>query len=376
MIFMGIVRAGILASLVMLLASGRVVFAQTTKPGSQADWEKTVELAKKEGRVVVSIPASTELRAEIEKNFEKRYGIDVEPVVGRASNVVRKMVDEAKAGVRYVDLHMGGSESIVTALLPEGVLDSVEQSMILPEVKDPKQWWGGHVWVDNAKRFVYSTLAYQTESLWFNSQLMKASDIRSFDDLLDERWRGKIGYLDPRTPGSGASMWSYLREIKGEEYLKKFAAQKPLLSRDQRVLAEILAKGKVALVIGLTYYSYAPFVKAGLPVQSLPTPKEGVYVSGGSGHLILLKNSPHPNAAKLFINWFLSREGQEVYTRSMHQASRRLDVDGKWLREFGVIPAKDTLTLEQYYKLENQSESKVNRLREPAAALARKLFGS
>ena len=376
MIFMGIVRAGILASLVMLLASGRVVFAQTTKPGSQADWEKTVELAKKEGRVVVSIPASTELRAEIEKNFEKRYGIDVEPVVGRASNIVRKMVDEAKAGVRYVDLHMGGSESIVTALLPEGVLDSVEQSMILPEVKDPKQWWGGHVWVDNAKRFVYSTLAYQTESLWFNSQLMKASDIRSFDDLLDERWRGKIGYLDPRTPGSGASMWSYLREIKGEEYLKKFAAQKPLLSRDQRVLAEILAKGKVALVIGLTYYSYAPFVKAGLPVQSLPTPKEGVYVSGGSGHLILLKNSPHPNAAKLFINWFLSREGQEVYTRSMHQASRRLDVDGKWLREFGVIPAKDTLTLEQYYKLENQSESKVNRLREPAAALARKLFGS
>jgi len=138
MIFMGIVRAGILASLVMLLASGRVVFAQTTKPGSQADWEKTVELAKKEGRVVVSIPASTELRAEIEKNFEKRYGIDVEPVVGRASNIVRKMVDEAKAGVRYVDLHMGGSESIVTALLPEGVLDSVEQSMILPEVKDPK----------------------------------------------------------------------------------------------------------------------------------------------------------------------------------------------------------------------------------------------
>ena len=376
MIFMGIVRAGILASLIMLLASGRIVYAQTTKPASQADWEKTVELAKKEGRVVVSIPASTELRAEIEKNFEKRYGIDVEPVVGRASNIVRKMVDEAKAGVRYVDLHMGGSESIVTALLPEGVLDSVEQSMILPEVKDPKQWWGGHVWVDNAKRFVYSTLAYQTESLWFNSQLMKAADIRSFDDLLDERWRGKIGYLDPRTPGSGASMWSYLREIKGEEYLKKFAAQKPLLSRDQRVLAEILAKGKVALVIGLTYYSYAPFVKAGLPVQSLPTPKEGVYVSGGSGHLILLKNSPHPNAAKLFINWFLSREGQEVYTRSMHQASRRLDVDGKWLREFGVIPAKDTLTLEQYYKLENQSESKVNRLREPAAALARKLFGS
>src|SRR4029078_7592721 len=119
MIFMGIVRAGILASLVMLLASGRVVYAQTTKPGSQADWEKTVELAKKEGRGVLSIPASTELPAEIEKNFEKRYGIDVEPVVGRASNVVRKMVDEAKAGVRYVALHMGGSESLLTPIFAQ-----------------------------------------------------------------------------------------------------------------------------------------------------------------------------------------------------------------------------------------------------------------
>jgi ABC-type Fe3+ transport system substrate-binding protein len=365
-----------LALLLVLPIFGAVARAQTARAAWRVDWEKTIELAKKEGKVVVSIPASSELRGEIEKHFEKRYGVDVEPVVGRASNIVRKMVDEAKAGVRYIDLHMGGSESIVTGLLSEGVLDPVEPSMILPEVKDPKQWWGGHIWVDNAKKFVYSTLAYQTESLWFNSQLMKAAEIRSFDDLLDERWKGRIGYLDPRTPGSGASMWSYLREIKGEDYLKKFAAQKPLLSRDQRVLAEILAKGKVALVIGLTYYSYAPFVKAGLPIEPLPTLKEGVYVSGGSGHLVVLKNPGHPNARKLFVNWFLSREGQEVYTRSMHQASRRMDVDAKWLREFGVIGAKDTLPLEQYYKLQNQSEEKINRLREPAAALARKLFGS
>jgi iron(III) transport system substrate-binding protein len=247
--------------------------------------------------------------------------------------------------------------------------------MMLPEVKDPKQWWGGHIWVDNAKKFAYSTLAYQSESLWFNSQLMKADEVRSFDDLLDDRLKGKIGFLDPRTPGSGASMWSYLREVKGEEYLRKLAGQKLQLSRDQRVLAEILAKGKIAMVLGLTYYSYAPFIKAGLPVEALPVPKEGVYVSGGSGHLVVLKNAPHPNATRLFLNWFLSHEGQDVYTRAMHQATRRLDIDTKFLREFGVLPAKDHLTIEQYYKRENQSEEKINRLREPAAALARKLFG-
>ncbi len=351
------------------------VCAQSVKPAWQTEWDKTIELAKKEGKVVVSLPASNELRAGIEKLFEKRYGIDVEPIVGRASMLVRKMIDESKAGVRYVDLHMGGSESVVTGMLPEGIVDPLEPYMMLPEVRDPKQWWGGHIWVDNPKKFAYATLAYQSESLWFNSQLMKAEDVRSFDDLLDEKLTGKIGFLDPRTPGSGASMWSYLREVKGEDYLRKLVGQKLSLSRDQRVLAEILAKGKIALVLGLTYYSYAPFIKAGLPVGPLPVPKEGVYVSGGSGHLVVLKNAPHANATRLFLNWFMSREGQEVYTKAMHQPTRRLDVDSKWLREFGVLPAKDHLTVEQYYKRENQSEDKINRLREPAAALARKLFG-
>ncbi len=152
---------------------------------------------------MVSLPASAELRAGIEKLFEKRYGIDVEPIVGRASMLVRKMIDESKAGVRYIDLHMGGSESVVTGMLPEGVVDPLEPYMLLPEVKDPKQWWGGHIWVDNPKKFVYATLAYQSESLWFNSQLMKAEDVRSFDDLLDEKLKGKIGLLDPRTARFG-----------------------------------------------------------------------------------------------------------------------------------------------------------------------------
>jgi len=364
-----------IALIASVVLAAQVCGAQSAKTGASSEWEKSIELAKKEGKVVVSLPASTELRAAIEKSFEKRYGIDVEPVVGRASTIVRKMVDESKAGVRYVDVHMGGSESIVTGMLPEGILEPLEPLMLLPEVKDPKQWYGGHVWIDNAKRFIYSTLAYQTENIWINSQLMKADEVRSFDDLLHERLKDRIGMLDPRTAGSGASTWSYLREIKGEDYLKKLVAQKLALSRDQRVLAEILAKSKLALVIGLTYYSYAPFMKAGLPVAPLPAPKEGVYVSGGSGHLVVLKSAAHPNATKLFVNWFLSREGQEVYCRAMHQATRRLDVDVKWLREVGVTAAKDALTIEQYLKRENQSEDKINRLREPAAALARKLLG-
>lgn len=357
-----------------LLSLAFFAAAQANPPASQGDWIKTVELARKEGKVVVSITTSSELRAAIEKHFEKRFGVGVEPVVGRAPNVIRKMIEEAKGGVRYVDVHVGGSESIVTGLMPEGILLPLEPLMSLPEVKDSKQWWGGHLWVDNAKKFVYTSLAQQSESVWHNPEVVKAAEVRSFDDLLEEKWQNRIGFLDPRTPGSGASIWSFLREIKGEEYLKRLVAQKLIINRDQRLLAENLARGKISFVMGLGYYSYQPFLKAGLPVQPLPTLKEGTYISGGSGHLVALKNPPHPNAAKVFINWFLSREGQDVYSRALGQGTRRLDVDTKWLREIGIIAAKDIVTLEQYFKLENQSEDKINRLREPAAALARKLL--
>jgi ABC-type Fe3+ transport system substrate-binding protein len=348
---------------------------QASKAAWQAEWDKAVEAAKKEGKVVVSVPASAELRKGLEEGFKRRFGIEVEAVAARGAAIVRKIIEESRAGVRYFDIHIGGSESVVTGLLPEGILEPVEPWLILPEVKDPKQWWGGHIWVDNAKRYVYGFQAYQTVTLWYNSDLMKAEEVLSFDDLLNPKLKGKIGFLDPRTPGSGASMWSYLREIKGEEFLKKLVGQKLVLSRDQRLLAENLAKGKINLVVGVTYYSLLPFFKAGLPVKPLSsTPREGLYVSGGSGHLTIIKNPPNPNAAKLFVNWLLSKEGQEIFSKSLGQATRRLDVDTQWLKEVGILPAKDGLTLEQYYRLENQSEEKVHKIRAPGAELARKLL--
>jgi ABC-type Fe3+ transport system substrate-binding protein len=263
---------------------------------------------------------------------------------------------------------------MVTGLLAEGILEPFEPAMILPEVKGPKQWWGGHIWIDNAKRFIYSSQAYQTENIWYNTELVKPEEFRSFNDLLHPKWVGKIGYLDPRTPGSGTSIWSFLWQLRGEAFVRKLAGQKLYLSRDQRVLAESLAKGKVSLVIGLTYYSFLPFLKAGLPVKPLPNPRDEVYVSGGSGHVTIIKGAPHPNAAKVFVNWFLSKEGQEIFGKAMGQGTRRLDVETHWLKEFGVIAAKDSLTPDQYPKLENQSEDRVFKVREPAAELARKIL--
>jgi iron(III) transport system substrate-binding protein len=366
----------LLSLAVAVLLQGAIVSAQSSQPARSADWDTIVEAGKKEGKVVASIPPSAELRKLMELAFPKRYGIAVEFVPARGGNIIRRMVDETKAGVQYFDIHIGGTESIITGLLPENVLEPVEPFFVLPEVRDPKQWWGGHLWADNAKRFLYPFAAYQTVSFWSNSNEYKPSEFRSLEDLLNPKLQNKIGISDPRTPGSGSSMWSYMNYIKGEEYLKRLVAQQLFVTRDLRLLAENLAKGKIAVTSGIAYSEFLPFIKAGLPVTPLPVPKEGLYVSGGYGHLTILKNQPHPNATKVFVNWLLGRDGQEIFSRAMGVGSRRFDVDTKWLKDFGVIAAKDVpLTMEQFHKLENQSEEKIYKIREPGTIVARKLLG-
>ena len=95
------------------------VFSQTKNP----EWDKVVEAAKKEGRVVVSIPTSAELRKEFESGFQKAFpGIELELSVARGASNINKIVEEQNAGVRSIDLHIGGTTSIITGLLAQNHL--------------------------------------------------------------------------------------------------------------------------------------------------------------------------------------------------------------------------------------------------------------
>ena len=374
-----LVQITILTSLITLaffnaLTFVSPVYSQQTKAASVSEWDKLLDAARKEGKVTLSLPASAELKRQIEEQFKKRYGIEVEVFTARGSSGVRRMADEFKAGVRHFDLHIGGSSSIISGMLDEGIIDAIDPWLMLPEVRDTKQWWGGHLWVDSAKRFIYMFQAYLPESIWYNTDLVKPSELRSFDDFLNPKWKGKIGFLDPRTPGGGDSNWSYMWQVKGEEYLKNLAAQDLYLGRDQRVLSESLAKGRLAVLVGNTYYSFMPFVKAGLPVKPLPTVKEGTFGTGGSGNLAIIKAPAHPNGTKVFVNWLLSRDGQEVFSRGLGQATRRLDVDTRWLKELGTIAAKDVMSVENFWQVENQSEEKSDKVRKPALKAAQALL--
>ena len=362
-----------LFGVVCLLAKSPVSNAQ--QPW-QAEWDKTVAAAKKEGKVVVGLPPSAELRRELEPAFKARFGFEMEIFSATGPQIANRIVTEGNAGVRYFDSFIFGSCTGVP-LIKSGMFDQIEPYMILPEVKEPKQWWSGHVFMDNVSgtKLFYSFISTKsTEGYWHNTSLSKPEEFRSLDDLLNPKWKGKIGLSDPRVAGSGLSVWSYLWDLKGEEFLKKLVQQDLFVSQNLRQLAEALAKGRLVIALGIGLAQTEPFVKAGLPIKDLPDPSEGNPSSNGYGTLAVVKNPPHPNATKVFVNWLLSKEGQEIYSRVLLHGTRRIDVDTKWMAKQGVEASKDSLSPKDNEKMRNYLEDKCVEVRLKAQKFAEKVL--
>jgi hypothetical protein len=110
----------------------------------QSEWESALKGAKKEGKVVIAIPPSAELRKELEPLLKQKFGIDTELVVSRGADSANRIASEFKAGVRYFDMIIQGTTTAMS-LQDNGMLDAVSSYMILPEVKDPKYWWGTYL---------------------------------------------------------------------------------------------------------------------------------------------------------------------------------------------------------------------------------------
>lgn len=311
---------------------------KTAAPAKQPwelEWEKLISLAQKEGSAVVYCSASATTRATLTKAFRDKYGVSLEFVSGRGSEIAEKVLSENRAGLHLGDVYIGGTTTQVNSLKPAGVLVPLEPVLILPEVKDPKVWWEGKLpWADD-NQLLFASLAFPTNAVSINTKLVKKEEIESWNDLLNPKWKGKIGINDPTITGPGLRMIGALLDVLpgfGEGYLRKLAQQEPYIIRDQRLQVDWLAQGKISVLLAPDPAPIAEFQSAGASVDSL-VPKEGTVVTTGIGAVSLLK-APHPNAAKLFINWFLSKEGQTLYSRAYNAQSGRLDVPTE-----GISPA-------------------------------------
>ena len=341
----------------------------------QDEWNKVIEAAKKEGKIVAGGPPTAVLRQKYKETFEKKFGLELELLSAPGPQNAGRAAAEFKAGVRYFDVLHGGSGTL-EPLMYENMLALFSEYMILEEVRDPRQWWGGHVWEDNVKtnRFIYSFTADFSTPPFYNADLIKPDDIASYDDLLKHKWKGKIGFFEPRIPSAGQGLWGFLMKIKGKEFLQKLAEQSLFISRDGKQLADGLAKGTLVIGLGLSQRFVDPYITAGLPIKPLLSIKEGLGGSNGFGTVAVMKNAPHPNATKVYINWLLGKEGQDLYSRALTQGTRRLDVDTKWLAKFNTPAAKDVTTPEEFEKARFYGEDIITEWREPGGEFARKIL--
>jgi ABC-type Fe3+ transport system substrate-binding protein len=363
------------APLGILISAGLLFAGSAFSAEAQEEWKKVIEAARKEGKVVAGGPPTGVLRQKFKETFEKKFGIELELISAPGPQNASRAQAEFKAGVKYFDVLHGGSGTL-EPLMHENMLAPFMEFVILPEVKDPRQWWGGHMWEDNVKtnRFIYSFSADFSTPPFYNADLIKPGEISSYDDFLQPKWKGKIGFFEPRIPSAGQGLWGFLMKIKGKEFLQKLANQDLFISRDGKQLADGLAKGTLAVNLGQSQRFIEPYIKAGIPIKPMLNIKEGLSGSNGFGTVAVMKNAPNVNAAKVYINWLLSKEGQDLYSHALTQGTRRLDVDTKWLAKFDSSAAKDVMSPEEFEKVRFYGEDIIKNWREPGGEFARQIL--
>lgn len=305
---------------------GASVGETTGKKTWQQEWDNIVQGAKKEQRVVVFGLPGGETTRLINEGFKNKYGIVVEAITGRGSEVAEKLVTQHRAGLYLADVFLGGSETSVIRAKPAGVLAPVEPVFILPEVTDSKVWYRGELPFLDRGRYLIPFLAYPSIPLTINTTMVKAEEVKSFRDLLNPKWKGKMILNDPLVPGSGSKWFEIMgSELLGWDYLKELVKQDLFVLQDQRQQVEWVARGKAAIAIAPFSPAVIEFRTAGAPIIEL-TPVEGTHSTGGQSITGLINKAAHPDAARLFINWLFSKEGQTIASRAYGRQSARVDV--------------------------------------------------
>jgi ABC-type Fe3+ transport system substrate-binding protein len=306
----------------LLAASGELCFGQ--------EWEKILAAGKKEGKVAIIGPVGADRRDVLVEPFQKKYGITVEYFADRGAGIGPRLSTERGAGQYLWDLAVTGTTTGLLVLLPAGMLDPMEPALVLPEVKDPKQWRSGALeFVDPGKRFLVMTPS-QRGTLFVNPKVVNPQEIKSYKDLLNPKWRKKIVMDDPTRAGPGQATFTffYLHPELGPNFIRALAKQEPTVLRDYTQEIDGIARGKYSILIGVSDIVAEERMKDGLPIAILDPRqiKEGSDVSPGSGGLGFFNRAPHQNAAKVYINWLLSKEGQEGFAKVNGYISARLDV--------------------------------------------------
>jgi iron(III) transport system substrate-binding protein len=311
-----------LASLAICLVPFSLVYGASVN--FEQEWSKLAAAAKQESTIAIASGGapSRQYRPVVDA-FSKKFGVKVEVSTGSATDTVNRLLAERKAGRYSMDVALISSRESNQRLLPSESLIPLAPLLIYPDVVDTSNWYQGkHAYADKASRyvFIYHVSKEDQYETWYNTEKLKEADIASIKkqtDFFDPRWKGKMlgqGMGDPS--GIRQMIDSYFEPDRGQEWVRTYLLNAGItFSDDRRILETWLVGGRFPLQAVVTgSEDLTALAKKGLPIKQVFLPKQvGVLRAGGSGCCIsAFANAPHPNAAKLFVNWFLSKEGQTL----------------------------------------------------------------
>ncbi len=347
--------------------------AVTAAPKQLSTWDQLMAQAKREGKVILYAEITPQLRATLGQAVRDRFGIELDVVSGRALEVAQKYLAENQSGVNLADVFMLGQTTTLTVVKPRGVLAPVSPLLLLPEVTDPKAWKEGKVpFLDKDQTAVPMVASYRS-FIVFNTEMVSEKEFQSYQDLLQPKWKGKIIFNDPTATGSGGTFVAFmvvkvLGTEEGTKYMRQLALQQPVVTRDARFQVESVAKGKYPVALAPSSGVVAEFQRVQAPLEWASKVKEGGIVIPGAAVISMPQNPAHPAAARVFLNWLLTREGQEAVVKGFGQPAQRVDVSTENVVDRSVIPPEGVKLL----FLDEQQILMESKLRE---TLSKEIFG-
>src|SRR5688572_14249435 len=279
--------------------------------GKAVAQQPNIEAAKKEGRVVVYGAQVPQAMKPLHAAFEKKYGISVEYWRGSSTQVSERALTEWRAGKPGFDV-VEGNRGVQLIMRDEGLF----QKFIPPSsAKFPAKF--------KEKDGMITPWRVLPISILYNTDMVKPGDLpKSFDDLLNPKWTGKITMPDPTRHTTTAQFLWNLNKFKGDKWLdlvKGLANQKPLLVESLAPVTTTIIKGEAP--VGITYIKYVKQYKG--PVSYVFMDK---YLTDPN-YMSLSAKSTHPNAAKLYLDFICSAEGQKLVAE-----------EGEFVMSPGIFP--------------------------------------
>ena len=303
-----------------------------------ADWEveykEVLRLAREEGTIVIAMggSASRNFSPRFEA-FEQETGIKVIKATGRGSAQVEKIRAEREASLFSTDIWMTGTTSTGNANTAGFLKDNFIDHIIIPDIADTSNWHEGKLWFANGlENIAMAFCASPSVQFAYNTDLVDPSTLSSYWDLIDGRFDGQIVSLIPWEPGQRMSEFMINVPDLGEAWIRKFLTESNVeYLVDGQDGVDLLANGvkSIFMPTGNASDDIDDLAAEGLPVANhfgAGFKEGGTITIGGSCSAALLKDPPHPNAQKVFVNWWYSAANLHAAQGITQDNALRIDV--------------------------------------------------